>query len=120
MPFKDKETALRWQRKYNKTHYKKHTEQYKAIQKNRRIEIKKWFREYKSTLSCEKCPENFALCLDFHHKDPTDKVLGISEMVVNGFGKENILAEIEKCIVLCKNCHAKHHYLFGPVTQCIE
>ena len=57
---------------------------------------------------CIGCGEKDPSCLDFHHGDgKTDKLGDISKM--RRFGKVRLLAEIEKCDVLCSNCHRKHH-----------
>ena len=70
---------------------------------------KKWFDELKSTYYCIKCGENNPLCLDFHHRDPVEKKYELAYMGVRGYSKEKILAEIDKCDVLCANCHRKNH-----------
>ena len=64
----------------------------------------------KSTLTCERCPENHPACIDFHHQDPTKKEVNIGEAFRLGYSKKRIEAEMEKCIVLCSNCHRKLHY----------
>ena len=69
--------------------------------------ISKWYRSYKKTLSCSKCPESDWRCLDFHHRDSTLKILNISVMVNTGASIETIKKEISKCDVLCANCHRK-------------
>ena len=43
---------------------------------------------------------------DFHHT--RDKIEGISSMLLNRSEKE-IFKEVEKCILLCANCHRIHH-----------
>jgi hypothetical protein len=86
---------------------RKHVEN-QARQKARRHELRDWLNELKSSMKCEKCEETHIGCLQFHHLG--DKDVEVSVMVSNGFGKERILAEIAKCIVLCANCHAKHHW----------
>jgi len=79
--------------------------------KNRKAIIKAWFNDYRSKLKCKVCGESHIACLDFHHRDPKTKISGISDAVLNkGWCKARILAEIEKCDVLCRNCHAKEHY----------
>lgn len=45
--------------------------------------------------------------LDIHHLDPKIKDKNFSCM--RGWCKERILAEIEKCVLLCRNCHAEVH-----------
>jgi hypothetical protein len=75
-----------------------------------RIARRKWFLKFKHTLSCQACPETHHACLDFHHRNPSEKVDSISSMIVRGLSIKTILLEIEKCDVLCSNCHRKIHY----------
>ena len=51
--------------------------------------------------------------LDFHHEDPTKKEYGISS---NGstISWEKLKIELDKCILLCANCHRELHYLSVP------
>lgn len=59
---------------------------------------------------CEKCGYNkcsAALC--FHHKNPSKKDFGIG-FKGQTFGWEKIKKEIEKCLLLCQNCHHELHY----------
>jgi len=46
----------------------------------------------------------------FHHRNPTQKRFTISAAVAAGLRIATILEEIEKCSVLCANCHAKQHH----------
>jgi len=47
--------------------------------------------------------------LTFHHLDPTKKDFGLS---ANGITRswEKTKTELEKCILLCMNCHAEVHH----------
>lgn len=56
---------------------------------------------------CIVCGEKDPACLDFHHRDPSQKEGHIGEF--RRFGKQRLLDEIAKCDVLCANCHRKHH-----------
>jgi hypothetical protein len=61
--------------------------------------------EWKAIRGCSACEENDPVCLDMHHLDPTTKEGDPSRR-----GRfENFLKEAEKCVVLCRNCHAKVH-----------
>jgi hypothetical protein len=84
-----------------------------AIIKEREAEIRQWFREYKTHLKCAKCVEDHPACLDFHHRDPTQKDISLSKAPGLGWSVERILQEIEKCDVLCSNCHRKYHWECG-------
>lgn len=75
----------------------------------RRKESIDWFKDFKSSLECKLCGETEPVCLDFHHKDPSAKEFAVTDMPRRGFSKEKILLEIQKCDVLCANCHRKHH-----------
>lgn len=48
--------------------------------------------------------------LDFHHVNPQDKAFPVTASL--GFWKKNevITEEINKCILLCSNCHRELHY----------
>lgn len=82
----------------------------RATKKRIRIERREWFLELKKTLKCEHCGVQDHRVLDFHHKDASSKVTEVSRLGSNGFSKETIMKEIEKCIVICANCHRIEHY----------
>lgn len=46
--------------------------------KRRKIEIKKWFNDYRKNLKCSKCSENHPAVLEFHHNSK-NKEYGIAE-----------------------------------------
>ena len=55
---------------------------------------------------CSRCPEKRPNCLDYHHTDRTTKDTEISNLTRCGCSFERLKNEIEKCILLCRNCHA--------------
>lgn len=57
--------------------------------------------EYLLSHPCEKCWENRPVCLEFHHQ--WDKEIDISKAY--DWSIQHIQKEIEKCQVLCSNCH---------------
>tara|TARA_B110000211_G_C13875846_1_gene462893 strand:+ start:190 stop:723 length:534 start_codon:yes stop_codon:yes gene_type:complete len=60
---------------------------------------------------CEKCgyKKNLtALC--FHHKDPSTKSFGIDGRQLRMRKWELILEELNKCSLLCHNCHMEEHH----------
>lgn len=58
---------------------------------------------------CIRCGEKHPACLDFHHRNGKLNKLGNIGQI-RRYSFPRILAEIEKCDVLCANCHRKHHY----------
>lgn len=79
-------------------------------QKEMRNECSVFLRELKGRLKCERCGQNHPATLQFHHKNPLTKKFAISESTGNIFSKSRLLAEIDKCEVLCANCHSIHHW----------
>ena len=95
---------------YLKNHYQKNKKYYVEKKQRWTNKYKDWFKKLKSTLKCEQCGENHPACLDFHHKNSKEKISEISKMFATRKSKEKILKEIDKCIVLCSNCHRKLHH----------
>lgn len=48
--------------------------------------------------------------LEFHHLDPGEKDIMVSRMTT--YSKDKIRAELEKCVVLCSNCHRIEHSVY--------
>jgi hypothetical protein len=48
--------------------------------------------------------------LDWHHKDPYEKGLSIGRGSFRE-GRQKLLEEIAKCLLLCKECHRTAHRL---------
>ena len=44
---------------------------------------------------------------DFHHINPDEKEVTIGKIIDHS--KEKIQAELEKCLMLCPNCHRNEH-----------
>lgn len=54
--------------------------------------------------------------LDFHHLDPSTKTTEVAKLESSSY--ERIQNEINKCVVLCRNCHAEvHHGSFVPIES---
>ncbi len=60
---------------------------------------------------CELCHYTNDDCIflfDYDHIDPKTKIAAISEMIRLGYSWSEIKAEIQKCRLLCCNCHRIH------------
>lgn len=75
----------------------------------RRQDLKRWFYELKrDEYKCRQCGEGRPPALDFHHRD--GKTEDVSAMVNSGYSRSRIRKEVDRCVVLCANCHRKKHY----------
>ena len=111
MPYKNPEKQRAYWRKWYRNNPEKAKKYYRRKAKRRREQTKKWYHKHKGTLCCERCGEDESCCLEFHHKDPEEKEHTLSVMTSQGYSKKRILEEMEKCVVLCSNCHKKEHHL---------
>lgn len=83
-------------------------------------EKKNIVQELKSQCSCVKCGDSRGYVLDYHHINPEEKEENISRLTSNTSSLESVYKEIQKCIVLCANCHREFHYLNGINNITIE
>lgn len=110
MPYKDPEVRKAKHAEYSKAYYEKNKAKVISNKNARKKELTVQFAEFKATLSCTKCGESHPATLDFHHTDPKDTDQKLNELVKDGHAWPRIMREIEKCVVLCANCHRIHHY----------
>ena len=104
MPFKDKEKQRESQRRWYQNNKAKAGKWTADAKTKKQAE----YLAFKATLKCEICGESESACLDFHHKDPSEKDNIISQ-VAKTWSLERLKKEIDKCMVLCANCHRKVH-----------
>jgi len=65
-------------------------------------------------LTCIKCGYNkHPEVVEFHHVDPSKKEDALHLLVRQvspwGDNTDKVYSEIDKCVVLCPNCHREHH-----------
>ena len=75
--------------------------------KNDMSASKQYIKKYKQTHPCVKCGENRYYVLDFHHID-NNKERELSQVKTWSISK--IQQEIDKCAILCANCHRDFHW----------
>lgn len=64
--------------------------------------------------------------LDFHHKNPRNKSFSLDLRQLSNTKESTLLLELNKCEILCANCHREKHYpemelknvlkIIGPVS----
>ena len=77
--------------------------------KDRRRKVKELLVNYKGG-KCEICGYDKCLgALDFHHLDPNEKEFSISSSNIYK-NIDKLKEEVDKCILVCANCHREIHY----------
>lgn len=106
MPYKDPAKQREYQNQWLKQNRKK-------ANKTRRVAHKanaERLIELKESTPCLDCGNKFpAVCMHYHHRDPATKLHSISRLVGGHYAWSKVVAEIDKCDLLCANCHAIRH-----------
>jgi hypothetical protein len=94
---------------YNASYYRATKERHNPKRAERRAQIKTEARkkvyQYLKEHPCVDCGETDIVVLDFDHQ--RDKVQEICDMIAGACSWPRILAEIEKCEVVCANDHRR-------------
>jgi cytochrome c553 len=109
MPYKDKNERKRKAQEYSREHYLRNRAEILIKTAEKKKTLRAEWNVFKCTLKCAKCGFNHPAALDFHHEDPSKKDREVSWFIKNHqYAKAK--EEVQKCIVLCANCHRIHHY----------
>ena len=102
---KNKVQKRLWQLAYvDKNRYAVNTRVRKQRHKN-----KLFLKQIKLEMECEHCKYNEnAVAMDFHHLNRKEKSFSISRSA--HYDLLTLLREIDKCIILCANCHRLRHH----------
>lgn len=108
---------------YQKIYYQKHA---KEISEARRPYQRQFYLKgvakqiayiLRSGGQCIDCENEEVLLLQYHHRDPLNKVFPLGDALKNkrnGRSLQEIDEEIAKCDLLCPNCHALRHRTLSP------
>lgn len=106
MPHSNKDEGRAYQRSW----YHANKEKRRETKRRNRLRIREWWSAFKATKRCERCPESDPVCLTFHHVDGSKKEITLALAIGREWAPARIARELEKCVVLCANCHHKHHW----------
>lgn len=96
------------QKNLSNKHYKNNKQKYADNLKKRRFKVRSVIKCLKETTPCTDCKIQYPFyVMQFDHL--RDKEFGISHAVKEQT-LSRILNEIEKCEIVCANCHAKRSY----------
>ncbi|WP_323172784.1 homing endonuclease associated repeat-containing protein [Natrialba sp. PRR66] len=70
--------------------------------------LRKWVAEQKRAAGCNQCSTSDPARLDFHHVSD-EKETTVATLISDDRSKDRIRSEIDRCRVLCANCHRKEH-----------
>lgn len=90
------------QKKYRRDHYLKNKDKYIEKSKDWKLKQKLKILKYLSNKSCADCGEDNPIVLEFDHL--SDKEFDIGSKIGH-YSYDKILKEINKCDVVCANCH---------------
>jgi len=68
-----------------------------------------WVRSYKERGGCRNCGTRQGPVLDLHHVDSESKTASVGRMVSDGCSLSELRKEVDRCEVMCANCHRKLH-----------
>lgn len=113
---RNREKLLAYRREYSRRpvaiasrhRYRKESQKWKKahVKSQQAVYVRKraWVNQYKISRGCKICGYNkWPEALDFDHKDPKTKLFWIARNIDASWAK--LQAEIDKCIILCANCH---------------
>jgi hypothetical protein len=68
--------------------------------------------DYRGGMRCIRCGFNEPIpdCYAFHHRNPNEKDPSWGRMKSNNWSFDKIKSELDKCDILCHNCHSIVHY----------
>lgn len=96
-------------RKHDNDYYKRSKHRRELIKESnneRRRRVRDEVQDYKRKQGCMYCDEDEPVCLDFHHPND-DKEFDVGSGIDQPY--DLLWKEIAKCVVVCKNHHAKLH-----------
>ena len=101
----------------DKRKYSDRSEYLKKAVDLRRKKLREMALEYKGA-KCQNCGYDKCIqALEFHHLDPSIKDFSLSGVTKSW---KNLKIELDKCILLCANCHREIHAIRMQLSQVIE
>ena len=109
MPYKNKDLPenIEKARESRRKHYHNNKEPYIQRARAKTKELTDYVRALKESTPCKDCGVQYGFyAMQFDHTDSANKVGEVAKLSRAGSMKK-LLEEIEKCEIVCANCHAK-------------
>lgn len=102
------------------THYNQNKNDFKLRAQSLFSKLYQWMNNIKEQYGCCFCKLSDWRCLDFHHIDASTKLNSVSALI-RCKSRVKAAEEINKCVVICANCHRLVHYcklIIDKVWKC--
>ena len=101
-------------REYAAAHYQQHKARRQEQNERRQAEFLVWYTSLKAGKPCADCGGTFRpVAMHWHHLPGTEKEASLADLAKRG-SKRRVLDEIEKCELICANCHAVRTFSVSP------
>lgn len=102
---------------YYKRYAKRNKTRIRRYRNEKRTEKQQLIRDLKSK-PCADCGNTFHYCqMDFDHRRPNSKFKEISKLANTACSVTALLTEVEKCDLVCANCHRLREFYIGPLRR---
>lgn len=96
------------QKEYRRRHYEKNKGKILGQVSKRKQELRDYIWSVKCKAFCMDCDESDPVVLEFDHL--RDKEFNVGKAVDLGYSRERVAREIEKCDIVCANCHRRRTF----------
>src|SRR5438270_9717957 len=98
------------QREYNVAYYAEHREEEIERVRVRQAATLEFLRDLRRR-PCQDCGGTFPpWVMDFDHREPSEKSFNVTSARAMLMSRPRLIAEIQKCDIVCANCHAVRTY----------
>lgn len=105
------------QREAKRRYYDRNKVVYLEKNRRKRAGLRAILRKAKEK-PCADCGGRFPYyVMDLDHREGYDKLIEVAQIIGLNWGKDRLLAEIEKCDVVCSNCHRVRTHERGQHMQ---
>jgi hypothetical protein len=100
-----RECVKPFRKKWYEGNKQTHLENVKERKDAARTVAREYVWNYLLSHPCVECGESDPVVLEFHHRAGKEKAVGV--LISTGYSVAKIQSEIDKCDVLCANCHRR-------------
>ena len=96
-------------KEYDARKYIENKDYKNELRNKRNKNIRLWYRNLKNN-PCTDCNKIFHFSAMHYDHIEDNKIFNVANLIVRGFKRETIQNEIDKCELVCANCHALRTY----------